>query len=172
MHENEPLMSAHQRPFSSLKGKNKGKQKIQRVCPKFCVKTAGQCKIEQNISRRERRQLLPPCLQNNSSLRACQGRRRQPPFISTLDMPVCSRSLRHAIRKEYSQLSVDHAPVLPSASPFLRDIHHGQIEHFQQAVIRGKHGFCLGHFPELAVEALDGVGRIDQAANLLGVYLK
>ena len=84
-------------------------------------------------------------------------------------MPVCSRSLRHAIRKEYSQLSVDHAPVLPSASPFLRDIHHGQIEHFQQAVIRGKHGFCLGHFPELAVEALDGVGRIDQAANLLGV---
>ena len=29
------------------------------VCPKFCVNTAGQCKIEQNFSRRERRQLLP-----------------------------------------------------------------------------------------------------------------
>ena len=27
IHENGPLMSAHQRPFSSLKGKNKGKQK-------------------------------------------------------------------------------------------------------------------------------------------------
>ena len=84
-------------------------------------------------------------------------------------MPVCSRSLRHAIRKEYSQLSVDHAPVLPSASPFLRDIHHGQVQHFQQTVIGGEHGFCLGHFPKLTVEALDGIGRIDQAANLLGV---
>ena len=63
---------------------------------------------------------------------------------------------------------MDHAPVLPSASPFLRNIHHGKIQHFQQAVIRRKHRFCLGHFPKLTVEALDGVGRIDQAANLLG----
>lgn len=35
------------------------------------------------------------------------------------------------------------------------------LQHFQQTVIRGGHGFCLGHFPKLAVEALDGVGRID-----------
>ena len=84
-------------------------------------------------------------------------------------MPVCSRSLRHAIREEYSQLRVDHAPVLPSASPFLRNIHHGKIQHFQQTVIRRKHGFCLGHLPKLAVKALDGIGRIDQTANLLGV---
>ena len=28
---------------------------IDRVCPKSCVNTAGQCKIEQNISRRKRR---------------------------------------------------------------------------------------------------------------------
>ena len=63
---------------------------------------------------------------------------RQPPFISTLDMPVCSRSVRHAIRAEYRQLGVDHAPVLPSASPFLRNIHHGKIreddESFKNAV--------------------------------------
>ena len=62
---------------------------------------------------------MPPCLQNNSSLRACQGRRPWPPFISTRDMPVCSRSIRHTIREEHSQLCVDRAPVLPSASPFL-----------------------------------------------------
>ena len=110
-----------------------------------------------------------PCLQNNSSLRACQGRRPWPPFILTLDMSVRSRSVRHTIREEYRQLGVDHAPVLPSASPFLRNIHHGKIQHFQQAVICGEHGFCLGHFPKLTVEALDGIGRIDQAANLLGV---
>lgn len=112
---------------------------------------------------------MPPCLQNNSRLRACQGRRPWPPFISTLDMPVCSRSIRHTIREEHSQLCVDRAPVLPSASPFLCNIHHGQIQHFQQAVICGEHGFCLGHFPKLSVKALDGIGRIDQAANLLGV---
>ena len=75
----------------------------------------------------------------------------------------------HALGEVNRQLCVDHAPVLPSASPFLRNIHHGQIQHFQQAVICGEHGFCLGHLPKLAVKALDGIGRIDQAANLLGV---
>lgn len=94
-----------------------------------------------------------------------------PPSISTLDMPVCSRSVRHTIRKEHSRLRINYAPVLPSASPFLCNIHHGKIQHFQQAVIRWKHGFCLGHFPKLTVEALDGIGRIGQAANPWG-YLK
>ena len=92
-----------------------------------------------------------------------------PPFISTIDMPVCNRSVRHAIREECSQLSLVHAPVLPSASPFLCNIHHGKMQHFQQAFIRGKHRFCLGHLPKLTVEALNGIGRMDQSANLLGV---
>ena len=44
---------------------------------------------------------------------------------------------------------MDHTPVLPPAGPFLRNVHHGQIQHFQQAVIRRKDRFCLGYFPNV-----------------------
>ena len=64
---------------------------------------------------------------------------------------------------------MDQAPILSPSRPLPRNVHHGQIQHFQQTVIRRKHGFCLGHLPKLTVEALDGIGRIDQTANLLGV---
>ena len=62
---------------------------------------------------------------------------------------------------------MDHAPVLLPADPFLRNIHHGQIQHFQQAVVRWEDRFCLGRFPQLPIKALDRIGRIDQAAHLL-----
>lgn len=124
---------------------------------------------EQNLCRAERRKLLPPCLQNNSTSRVCQRRSLQPPFISTLDIPVCSQSIRHTARIEHDQLRVDHVPFLPPASPFFRNIHHGQIQHFQQAVIRREYRLFPGHFPKLPVEALDRVGRIDQVAYLLRV---
>ena len=79
-----------------------------------------------------------------------------------LSYPLCHRSepalLRHALGEVDSHLGVDHTPVLPPAGPLLRDIHHGQIQHFQQAVIGGKHGFGFGHLTQLAVEALDGIG--------------
>ena len=61
-------------------------------------------------------------------------------------MPVCSRSVRHAIREEYRQLGVDHAPVLPSASPFFRDIHHSKVQHFQQLSSVGNTDFALVTF--------------------------
>ena len=50
-----------------------------------------------------------------------------------LDMPVCSRLFRHAISKEYCQLSMNHAPVLSPASAFLCDINHGQISCFMSS---------------------------------------
>ena len=106
---------------------------------------------EQNLCRAERRKLLPPCLQNNSTSRVCQRRSLQPPFISTLDIPVCSQSIRHTARIEHDQLRVDHVPFLPPARPFFRNIHHGQIQHLQQTVIRREYRFCLGHFPKLPV---------------------
>jgi hypothetical protein len=65
-------------------------------------------------------------------------------------------------------LGVYDAPVLPPASPLSCDIHHGQIEHFQQAVISRKYRFRLGHLAKLSVEALNGIGGIDQSPNLLG----
>ena len=68
-------------------------------------------------------------------------------------------SLGHTLGEIDGHLGVDHTPVLPPAGPFLRNIHHGQIQHFQQAVIGGKHGFTLGHLAQRAVEDLDGVGE-------------
>ena len=50
---------------------------------------------------------------------------------------------------------MDHAPALPPAGPLFGNVHHGQIQHFQQAVISGEYGFGLGHLAQLAVEALD-----------------
>ena len=77
--------------------------------------------------------------------------------------------LRYTLGKIDGYLSVDQAPVLPPPSPLFRNVHHGQIQHFQQAVIGGKDGLGLGHLAQLAVETLDGIGGIDQPAHLLGV---
>ena len=64
---------------------------------------------------------------------------------------------------------MNHAPILPPASPLFRDVHHRQIQHFKQAVIRRKDGFRLGHFAELPVEPLNGVGGVDPPPHLLRV---
>ena len=69
--------------------------------------------------------------------------------------------LGHTLGKVDGHLGVDQAPVLPPSGPLFRNIHHGQIQHFQQAVIGGKDGLGLGHLAELAVEALNGIGGID-----------
>ena len=55
------------------------------------------------------------------------------------------------------------------SGPFFRDIHHGQIQHFQQAVVGGEHGFGFCHLAQLAVEALDGIGGVNQPPHLLRV---
>ena len=77
--------------------------------------------------------------------------------------------LRHALGKVDGHLGVDQTPVLPPSGPFFRNIHHSQIQHFQQAVIGRKDGFSFGYLAELAVKALNGVGGVDQSAYLLGV---
>ena len=51
--------------------------------------------------------------------------------------------LRHALGEIDGHLGVDQAPVLPPAGPLFRDVHHGQIQHFQQAVIGWKTDLAL-----------------------------
>ena len=58
------------------------------------------------------------------------------------------------------QLSVYAAPVLSATGPFFRDVLHSQIKHFEKAVISRKYGLGFGHFLELSVESLYGIGRI------------
>lgn len=57
------------------------------------------------------------------------------------------------------------SPILAMPGPFLRNIHHSQIQHFQLTVIRRKNGLGFGHFPRLLVKSFDCVRRIDQAAS-------
>ena len=78
--------------------------------------------------------------------------------------------LGHALGKVDGHLGVDQAPILPPSGPLFRNIHHGQIQHFQQAVIGGKDGLGLGNLAQLAaVEPLNGIGGVNQPAHLLGV---
>lgn len=66
--------------------------------------------------------------------------------------------LGHTLGKVDGHLGMDDTPVLPPPSPLFRNVYHGQIQHFPQAVIGGKDRFSLGHLAELAVKALNGVG--------------
>ena len=65
---------------------------------------------------------------------------------------------------------MDLAPVLPVACPFLRNVHHGQIQHFQQAVIGWEYGFGFGHFPQLAVEPFDCIRRVNQTPHRFWIF--
>ena len=66
-------------------------------------------------------------------------------------------------------MGIDHAPILASSGPFFRNIHHGQIEHLEKAVVRRKDRFRFGHLTELTVETFDGVRGIDQPQYLFQV---
>ena len=50
---------------------------------------------------------------------------------------------RHPVGIVHGQLGVDDGPVLPAAGPFLRDVQHGQIQHFQQAFVGWKTTLAL-----------------------------
>ena len=62
------------------------------------------------------------------------------------------------------------ASILTMASPFFRDIYHSQIQHFQQTLIRRKHGFGFCGLSELAVKSLDDIRSIDQAADRFRIF--
>ena len=65
---------------------------------------------------------------------------------------------------------MDHTPVLPTSGPLFRNVYHGQIQHFQQTVIRREYGFGFRHLAELPVEPLNCVGGIDQPADFLRAF--
>ncbi len=60
---------------------------------------------------------------------------------------------------------MDLAPVLTVACPLLCYVHGCQIQHFQQTVIGWKYGLGFCHLSQLAVEPLNGIGRVDQTSD-------
>jgi hypothetical protein len=57
---------------------------------------------------------------------------------------------------------MDQAPILPATGPILGDVHGCKVKHLKQAVVAGEYRFAFGHLAELAIEAFDGVGGIDE----------
>ena len=112
--------------------------------PEFCVTAQMRCKIELNISRRERRWLRPPCLQHNANggwkSRGTLVHRSLAGGAAPLDLRA-GLLIRHPILEVDCQLDMNHAPVLSAAGPLFRDVDHRQIQHFEKAVIGRKHGF-------------------------------
>ena len=64
------------------------------------------------------------------------------------------------------ELSENDIPISTSGGPVLDNFPAGEIEHLTQGVIVGKAGFVLGNLAELAVEALDDIGRVYDFPNL------
>ena len=77
--------------------------------------------------------------------------------------------LRQPVSEKHLKLRVDNAPITPFSRPFFGDVHHRQIQHFQQAVIGWEHGFRLGNLAQLAVEPFNGIGGVNQCPNLLRI---
>ena len=59
---------------------------------------------------------------------------------------------------------MDHTPVLPPG-PSFRNAHHGQVQHFLQAVIGGENGLSLGHLNSHAQDVFPAI-QIDTDGNV------
>lgn len=67
-------------------------------------------------------------------------------------------------------MGMNLSPILTVSRPFLGNVYHGQIQHFQQTVMRREYGFGFRHLAELPVEPLNCVGGIDQPADFLRAF--
>ena len=77
------------------------------------------------------------------------------------------RSFGNAAAVVQCELRVYLRPVLPTASPLFGDVQHGEIQHLEQAVICRENSLGFSHLPQLPIEALYGIGRINQPPKLL-----
>lgn len=84
---------------------------------------------------------------------------------------VLAGSIQHPVSKVDNQPGVDKPPVLAPSRPFSGHVHQGQVQHLQQPVIRRGNGLGLSRLSQLAVKALNSVGRIGQPPYLLGILL-
>ena len=73
--------------------------------------------------------------------------------------------LGHTLGEVDGQLGADQAPALTPPGPLFGDIHHSQVQHFQQAVVGGKDGFCLGHLAQLVDDTVLNLGLREYRVN-------
>lgn len=59
-----------------------------------------------------------------------------------------------------------------SHRPFLGSSLYGQINQLDQGLLIGEAGFVLGYFPNLPVQALNGIGGVDKRPDLRWIFEK
>ena len=77
-----------------------------------------------------------------------------------------------AVLEHDLELSQNHVPISTSGGPVFDDFPAGQIEHLSQGIIVGEAGLVLGNLAELAVQALNDIGRVYDFPNLRGICEK
>ena len=78
--------------------------------------------------------------------------------------------IRHTLSEVDRQLRMDPAPVLPATRPLFRNVHHRQIQHFQQTVVCRENTLGFGDLSQLPIKAFDRVRGIDQTADFLRIF--
>ena len=89
--------------------------------------------------------------------------------FAALDIHPQQVLIWHTLSEVDGQLGVDSAPVLPPPRPLFCNIHHRQIQHFQQTVVCRENalGFC--DLPQLPIKSFNRVRGIDQTADFLRI---
>ena len=77
-----------------------------------------------------------------------------------------------AVLEHELELSQNHVPISTSGGPVFDDFPAGQIEHLSQGIIVGEAGLVFCNLPELAVQALNDIGRVYDFPNLSGICKK
>lgn len=81
-------------------------------------------------------------------------------------------SANHPSGEQDLQLAERQVPILTPGMPVLHNTLRGQIEQPAQGIIASKAGRVLGDLPELAIEALDDIGRVYDLPDLGRVFIK
>ena len=73
-------------------------------------------------------------------------------------------------REHQFQLTEYQIPVLASGVPVLHDPLRGQVQHSAERIVIGKGRLVFRDLPELAVQALNNIGRVYDLPNLQGIF--
>ena len=91
----------------------------------------------------------------------------RPPGQDKVKGSTCSPVSKHDL-----ELVEHQVPVLAPGFPVLHDALGGQIKHPAQRIVVDKAGLVLRDLPELAVKALDNIGRIYDFPDFRRVFIE
>ena len=67
------------------------------------------------------------------------------------------------------ELGCSDCPVMDGLRPLVSDTIYGTEYQFEQGIFRGKRAFGFGVFSDLSVEALYGIGGVDDTPYFAGI---